>query len=471
MPADIKSFCVELFKVNAIKFGEFKTKVGLMTPVYCDLRVIVSYPKLMETLTGLLVEQLTRIKNIDILCGVPYTALPIATCVSMSTSIPMVMRRKEAKDYGTKKLIEGVFKLGDKCLIVEDVVTSGSSILETVNDLKAAGIACENAVVLLNREQGGEGILKKNGIKMHALLTMTELIGYLREADCIDDSVVVKVKAYLKEAQVDASVLLKTPSEDRLKLSFASRAKVAKNPVAEELFRIMTTKQTTLCLAADLTSSTDILNLAEQAGPHICLFKTHIDIIEDFHPNFLKPLQEIAERHNFLLFEDRKFADIGKTVELQYRKGVYKISSWAKVVTAHSITGKGVLDAIKASGEGAGVFLLAETSAAGSLIDEKYTKATLKLAEQYPDLITGIVCQSPLFLQNPGLLQLTPGVQLDAKSDGLGQQYNTPDNVVRDRGADIAVVGRGISKAKEPEITAEKYKSILWDAYSKRLQE
>lgn len=154
----------------------------------------------------------------------------------------------------------------------------------------------------------------------------------------------------------------------------------------------MATKQTTLCVAADLTSSTDILNLAEQVGPHICLLKTHIDIIEDFHPNLIKPLKEVAERHNFILFEDRKFADIGKTVELQYSKGVYKISSWAKVVTAHSVTGKGVLDAIKGS-EGSdkrGVFLLAETSAAGNLIAENYVKATLKLAEEYPDLITGI---------------------------------------------------------------------------------
>lgn len=175
-------------------------------------------------------------------------------------------------------------------------------------------------------------------------------------------------------------------------MSFLARAKLAKNPIAEELLQIMATKQTTLCVAADLTNSTDILNLAEQVGPHICLFKTHIDIVEDFHPNLVKPLKEIAERHNFILFEDRKFADIGKTVELQYSKGVYKISSWAKVVTAHSITGKGVLDAIKGS-EGSdkrGVFLLAETSASGSLIDEKYVEKTLKLAEEYADLITGI---------------------------------------------------------------------------------
>lgn len=97
----------------------------------------------------------------------------------------------------------------------------------------------------------------------------------------------------------------------------------------------MSTKETTLCLAADLTDATEILNLAEQVGPYICAFKTHIDIVEDFTPNLIKSFKEIAERHNFVLFEDRKFADIGKTVELQYSKGLYQISSWASLVTVH----------------------------------------------------------------------------------------------------------------------------------------
>lgn len=247
--------------------------------------------------------------------------------------------------------------------------------------------------------------------------------------------------------------------------------KYAQNSIATELFKIMTSKQSNLCVAADVTRTTDLLNIAENVGPHICLLKTHIDIVEDFHPNFLKHLKDIAERHNFMLFEDRKFADIGKTVELQYSKGMYKTSSWAKVVTAHSITGKGVLDAIKKS-EGLqerGVFLLAETSAAGSLITETYTKSTVKLATEYSDLITGIVCQSPLLTENPGIIQLTPGVQLGVAKDDLGQQYNSPQRVILERGADIAVVGRGITQSPEPGVAAEKYKKLLWDAYLQRI--
>lgn len=82
----------------------------------------------------------------------------------------------------------------------------------------------------------------------------------------------------------------------------------------------------------------------------------------------------------------------------------------------------------------------------------------------------GIVCQSPLFPNSPGLVQLTPGVQLEGKGDSLGQQYSSPGNVVLEKGADVAVVGRGVTRATDPGVAAEKYKNILWDAFNKRIE-
>lgn len=157
-----------------------------------------------------MIDRTKSLEKFDIVCGVPYTALPIATIYSIKTGVPMVMRRKEAKDYGTKKLIEGNFKESDKCLIVEDVVTSGSSILETVNDLVGSGIKCTDAIVLLNREQGGEKILKEKGITMHSLFSLTQLMDILKQEKCIDEAIVKRVEIYLKNSQVDETILKKS---------------------------------------------------------------------------------------------------------------------------------------------------------------------------------------------------------------------------------------------------------------------
>ncbi|XP_044763775.1 uridine 5'-monophosphate synthase [Coccinella septempunctata] len=464
----MEDLVVRLFEINAIKFGNYKTKIGLDTPIYFDLRVIVSCPRLLRTLALIMMNKI-KISKFNLLCGVPYTALPIASIMSEKSEIPMVMRRKEAKAYGTKKLIEGIYTAGENCLIIEDCVTSGSSILETVKDLRECQINCSEAVVLLDREQGGEAFLKENGIVMHSLLTMSQLVQILFEKDLITAKTKSEVESYIALNKIKPETL--APKEDRLKMSFEKRIPYAINNGAKKLLEIMIEKETNLCVAADLTDATDILNLAEEVGPFICCLKTHIDIVKDFHPNFIKNLRSIAQSHNFMLMEDRKFADIGKTVQLQFTEGVFGINSWASLVTAHSLFGESLLDALdQVSSSDTGVFLLAEASSSGCLFDDQYKQKTIKLASKYENLIAGIVCQSPLFKEHPGFLQLTPGVQLNSSGDNLGQQYNSPENVIISKGGDIAVVGRGITTSANARKEAKKYKDLLWNAYLQRVK-
>lgn len=478
----LKELGLRLFEINAFKFGDFKMKVGINSPVYFDLRVIVSYPDVMDTLTDLLTEFIKQIQ-VDTgvhLCGVPYTALPVATLISIKAKQPMLIRRKEAKTYGTKKLVEGKFNAGDKCLIIEDVVTSGSSILDTVNDLRSEGLVITDAIVVVDREQGGAQNTEEQGVRMHSLFTLSYLLNVLLEAGRIEEKTVQAVAKYIEGAQIksDGSFMKNGTTVinelSRVGMTFEARADLAKCPVSKELLKLMASKKSTLCLAADLTKSEDILNLVEKVGPYICVLKTHVDIVEDFSDNFVKSLQSLAKKHNFMLMEDRKFADIGNTVALQYGSGLFKISSWADLVTVHSLPGQGVLKGLKSvltdPSQQRGVFLLAEMSSQGNLATAQYSASTMKMATEVDvDFVAGVVCQSSDLVAFPGLLQLTPGVKLEGGVDDLGQNYDSPEHVVKEKGADICVVGRGILTAKNQEDAAKQYQERLWATYCERV--
>ncbi|XP_078035781.1 rudimentary-like [Augochlora pura] len=469
MDAELKEIAVSLFEIDAIKFGTFVTKIGLKSPVYFDLRVMISQPKVMAQLAKALWKLSEDRENISQICGVPYTALPLATLISVDFDIPMLIKRKEAKEYGTKKMVEGHFKSGDNCVIIEDVVTSGSSILETVQTLRKEGLKVTDAFVVIDREQGGRNNIESHGINMRSLYTVTSLLTYLVEANKITPMIKKDVLDYLVQCQ--APVIANQVPECRLRIPFSSRATKTTNEIASKIFKLMETKESTLCLAADLTKADSILQLADLVGPHIVVLKTHVDIVEDFSSDFIKRLQGLAKKHNFLLMEDRKFADIGNTVSLQYQKGIYKIAEWADIVTVHAVAGKSIVDglenALKNVNEPRGIFILAQMSSKGTLTNDEYAQHAVSIAEN-SNIAAGIVCQTNIFT-NPGLVQLTPGVKLAQSSDSLGQQYNTPESVVKS-GADLAVVGRGITEAKDKLTAALEYKKELWTAYKKRLE-
>ncbi|CAN8027735.1 unnamed protein product [Ixodes persulcatus] len=459
-----KDLICELVDAGGIKFGSFTLKSGITSPIYVDLRLCVSHPKLLHNIASLVADTMQEDKiDTDLICGVPYTALPIATCVSMKTSLPMVMRRKEAKSYGTKQIIEGNYKAGQRCVVIEDIVSSGSSIIETSQALTAAGLVVTDAVVFLDREQGGSENLLEWNIKTHSIFKITDIMDTLLATNRIVPDVARDVREFVR--RVKAPLVPSLQKKEVKKLSFKERALLTAHPLAQRLFNIMEEKRTNLCVAADLTRSSEVLQLADTLGPHICIFKTHVDILEDFSPEFPARLKDLAQKHTFLIMEDRKFADIGNTVQQQYTHGVYSIQAWADLVTVHAFPGPAILTALKqASLPNQGCVLVAEMSSAGSLGSKDYTEASVKMGEDVPDFVLGFVSQSRVS-DKPNFVLMTPGVQIDTAGDALGQQYCSPSTAVSERGADVIIVGRGITKSEDPAAAAQEYQRAGYDAY------
>jgi orotidine 5'-phosphate decarboxylase subfamily 1 len=254
-----------------------------------------------------------------------------------------------------------------------------------------------------------------------------------------------------------------------LKNTYTERSHSCLSSLAKSLFQLMDEKRTNLALSADVTSAAKLLDLADLLGPEICILKTHIDIINDFSPELTLQLHKLALKHQFLIFEDRKFADIGNTVKHQYEGGIYKIADWAHFVNAHSIPGPGIIKGLAEVGrpKNRGLIMLAEMSSAGHLMNADYIKQTLAMAEQFPDFVVGFITQHALS-KDPQWLNMTPGVKLDDKGDTLGQQYVTPQKAILDQGSDIIIVGRGIIHANEPLLAAQQYRDSGWKSYVER---
>jgi len=189
-----------LCDAEVLKLGLFTLASGRESPVYVDLRVLPSFPESFDIVSDELAKLVKKLK-IDVVAGAETAGIPYAAAIALKTKLPMVYVRKRPKGYGTQSAIEGILNKGAKCVLVDDMVTNACSKLAFIDGIRETGALVENVVVTLDREQGATAILKKEGVKLHSLITLRQLLDYMIDRNMITREEHEKIIEYLEQKE------------------------------------------------------------------------------------------------------------------------------------------------------------------------------------------------------------------------------------------------------------------------------
>lgn len=190
-----------LFKIDAIKFGVFKLTDGKASPYYVDLRVIPSFPDAFREICEAYAQYINSqigVKNFERIAAIPLTGIPFASQIAYNLKKPFLYVRKGIRLHGRERRVEGILVSGDKVLLIDDLLTTGLTLKKAADAVRAEGGVVTEAVVFLDREEGGRQLLEKNGIKLHALLKISEMANTLFEIGAIDQE---SLKTILKQVK------------------------------------------------------------------------------------------------------------------------------------------------------------------------------------------------------------------------------------------------------------------------------
>ncbi len=170
-----------LFDIGAVSIGEFKLHSGKVSPIYIDLRLLASFPHALRQAAAAYCTVLEKLQ-FDIITTAPLAGLPIGTAVSLDMNIPLIYPRKTRKAYGSGKLVEGKWEEGQTAVVIDDVTTSGDSILQTIQAMQQVGLHVTDAVLLIDREQGGAENIRAAGYNFHAVTSLSQILTHLEQA-------------------------------------------------------------------------------------------------------------------------------------------------------------------------------------------------------------------------------------------------------------------------------------------------
>ena len=200
----VKEFAIFLFKNNIIKFGNFTLSSGKKSSYYIDLRLVPSFPhqfrKMIKNLQKLIIEKI-GLDNFDSLVSIPTGGLIIGSALAIETVKPLIYVRNKPKDYGTAKSIEGKISSDMQVMMIDDIATTGTSMINGIKQLKAEGLTISNACVIINRLEGADKILNSVGVILHQLTDILEITEILFQEKLINENILEKIKKQVSQNQ------------------------------------------------------------------------------------------------------------------------------------------------------------------------------------------------------------------------------------------------------------------------------
>ena len=198
----VKEFATFLHQNSIIKFGDFTLASGKKSSYYVDLKLVPSYPIEFRKMVKYLENEIGQdigLDNFDSIVSVPTGGLVIASALAIETVKPLIYVRSKPKDYGTSKSVEGKIHDDMKVVMIDDVATTGGSVVNAIKSLKEVNITVKDAYVIVNRMEGADEALLELGVKMHSILNILQITEALFEQNLIDASVLEKVKKQISK--------------------------------------------------------------------------------------------------------------------------------------------------------------------------------------------------------------------------------------------------------------------------------